>query len=54
MLDVKRKIDHCNLFLNSTRIVSFFYKTEGMSSIQLSIYSILELCSTHYCRDAHL
>ena len=25
-----------------------------MSSIRLSIYSILELCSTRYCRDAHL
>ena len=25
-----------------------------LSSIRLSIYSILELCSTRYCRDAHL
>ena len=25
-----------------------------VSSIRLSVYSILELCSTRYCRDAHL
>ena len=43
MLDVKHKIDHCNLFSNSTRIVSFLYKTEGMSWYPINIYSILDL-----------
>ena len=49
MLDIKRKKKKKKnstivaISFNSTHIVSFLYKTEGMSRYSINIYSILDL-----------
>ena len=45
MLDVKLNI--VTISFNSTRIVSFLYKTEGMPRYSINIYLILDLYFSH-------